>query len=241
VTTIVLLWLSLRFLDIYTHHGQSIVVPDFKGLHQNELDEYAKDNNLKYVIIDSIFDFSLEKGAVVMQDPAAGTKVKRNRKVYLTVVAQKPEQVPVPDLVDLTLRQATAMLESYGLKVGKLQYVPDIAKNAVLKQKYEGHIIEEGARIDKGSKIDLVLGQGTKNEKTEVPEIIGMKQSAAIRLLKANSLNVGTEVFEDGPDTSVSRIFRLEPVERTVVTMGTAINLWYHSVKKYHFKNIKNR
>jgi eukaryotic-like serine/threonine-protein kinase len=239
VLTIVLLWFSLRILDLYTLHGKTIVVPDFKNIKMDQLEEFADDNNLRYEIIDSIYDFSREKGSVVMQDPVAGTKVKKNRKIYLTVVATKHEQVSVPNLLDLTLRQATAMLETYGLKVGKLQYVPDIAKNAVLKQKFNGQIIEEGTKVEKGSKIDLVLGQGTEHDKTEIPEIYGMKQIDAIRLLKANSLNVGTEVFEDGQDTSVSRVFKVSPSERTVVTFGTSVNLWYHSERKYKFKNLK--
>jgi eukaryotic-like serine/threonine-protein kinase len=237
VLSVFLLWFSLKILDIYTLHGQSIDVPDFKNKTLNELEEFADDNDVSYQIIDSIYDFSLVKGSVVMQDPAAGTKVKDNRKVYLTVVAQKAEQVQMPDLLDLTLRQATAMLETYGLRVGKLQYIPDIAKNAVLRQKFKGNVIEEGTQIEKGSKIDLVLGQGTDNDKVEVPEIIGMKQSEAIKTLKANSLNVGNEEFEDGPDTSVSRVYKIKPGQRNIVNMGTSIDLWYKSEKKHDFKN----
>jgi eukaryotic-like serine/threonine-protein kinase len=117
---IILLWLSLKFLDLYTSHGQQIKVPDFKGLSIGDLEKFADDHDLRCIIIDSVFDLSLKKGIVVMQDPAAGTKVKDNRMVYLTVVAQKPERTSMPELLDLTLRQATAMLESYGLKIGNL-------------------------------------------------------------------------------------------------------------------------
>jgi beta-lactam-binding protein with PASTA domain len=80
------------------------------------------------------------------------------------------------------------------------------------------------------------MGQGTENETTEIPEITGLKQSEAIRMLKMNSLNVGKEVFEDGRDTSVSRVYKLYPGEGSVVNMGTVVNIWYHSEKKYKFK-----
>jgi beta-lactam-binding protein with PASTA domain len=237
VLSIFLLWFTLKALDVYTRHGSSIEVPDFNGKSIAELEDYADDYDVRYEIIDSIYDFNLPKGTVVMQDPAAGTKVKDGRKIYLTVVALQPEQVEMPNLLDLTLRQATAMLETYGLKVGKLQYVPDIATNAVLKQKYQGKVIEEGTMIEKGAKIDLILGQGEDNQKVEVPYLYGLKQSDAIRELKANSLNVGEEVFEDGMDTTVSRVYKASPGFRNVVSMGTTIKLWYRSERKHDFKN----
>ena len=235
VLSISLLWFILKVINVYTLHGQSIEVPDFSGKHVEELEDYADDYDVTYEVIDSVYDLSLEKGSVIMQDPARGTKVKDDRKVYLTVVAMKAEQVEMPDLKDLTLRQATAMLETYGLRVGKLKYVPDIARNAVLQQKFNGRTIEEGALIEKGSKIDLILGQGEDNEKVEIPEVYGMKQGEAIRTLKANSLNVGKEIFEDGADTTVSRVYKLKPGERSIVTMGTTVDIYYKSEKKHNF------
>jgi beta-lactam-binding protein with PASTA domain len=235
VLTIFLMWFTLKALGIYTKHGQSIDVPDFKGKTISELPEYADDYDVTYEIIDSVYDSSLPKGSVIMQDPAAGTKVKDGRRIYLTVVAMKQEMVQMPDLLDLTLRQASAMLETYGLLVGKLKYVPDIARNAVLQQKFKGERIEEGTLIAKGSKIDLVLGQGEENEKVEVPDVYGMKQGEALRMLKVNSLNVGNEIFEDGPDTTVSRVYKVKPGIRSVVNMGTTVDIYYKSEKKHDF------
>ncbi len=237
VLSIFIMWFTLKALDIYTMHGQSIDVPDFKGKLVSELEDYSSDYDVTYEIIDSIYDSNLPKGSVIMQDPAAGTKVKDGRRIYLTVVAMKQEMVQMPDLLDLTLRQASAMLETYGLFVGKLKYVPDIARNAVLQQKFKGEKIEEGTQIAKGSKIDLVLGQGEDNEKVEVPDVYGMKQGEAIRALKVNSLNVGEEFFEDGPDTTVSRVYKLKPGIGSVVNMGTTIEVYYKSEKKHDFKN----
>lgn len=237
----IIIWLSLKFLEVFTSHGQSIIVTDFQGKHISELDDLADENDLNYEIIDSIYDFSIKKGTVVLQDPAAGTRVKSGRKVYLTVVAQKPEQVPMPDLVDLTLRQASAMLETFGLRVGKLQYVPDIANNAVLKQKFNGKTIEEGTLIEKGSVIDLVLGQGTENEKTEIPDIIGMKQENALKLLQQFSLNVGEQNFDSGTDSSNARVYKTKPLPRTIVNMGMAVEIWYKHEKKMDPGKLKNK
>jgi eukaryotic-like serine/threonine-protein kinase len=238
--TIVLIWIILRLLNMYTRHGSYIVVADFKGVTMEQLDEFASDNDLDYIINDSLYDNSLPKGTVAMQDPEPGTKVKKNRKVYLTVVAIKPEQVSMPNLVDLTLRQATAMLETYGLKSGALTYVPDIAHNAILHQKFKGKEIITGTLIEKGSKIDLVIGKGEGEDgssSTIVPDLYGKKQSQVFELLQEASLNVGNEIFLDGNDTVHAHVFKQKPEARSSVQFGGTIDLWYRSDKKFDFKN----
>jgi beta-lactam-binding protein with PASTA domain len=237
--TIVIIWVILRLLNLYTRHGSYITVADFKGVTIEQLDEFASDNNLEYIINDSLYDYSLQKGTVAMQDPAPGTKVKKNRKVYLTVVAIKPEQVSMPNLVDLTLRQAIAMLETYGLKFGALTYVPDIAHNAILRQKFKGKEISAGTLIEKGYKIDLVVGkgEGEDNSSTTVPDLYGKKQSQAIELLQAASLNIGNEIFIDGNDTVHAHVYKQKPDAHSLVQFGGTIDLWYRSDKKFDFKN----
>lgn len=242
ILTIFIIWLSLRLLDLFTMHGSYITVPDFKGVAIEELENFTDDHNLKYVIIDSVYDLSLKKGTVAMQDPAANSKVKKNRTVYLTVVSSVAEQVKMPNLIDLTLRQAIAMLESFGLRAGTLRYVPDIARNAVLKQLYKGKTISEGSLIDKGSRIDLILGIGNSTDRTSVPNLFGKSQSQATSLLQDASLNVGSEIFEDGNDTSTARVYRQDPSPNTSSALGQTVNLRYKSSKKYDFnKTMKKK
>ena len=239
VVTIVIIWLILRMLNIYTRHGQAIAVPNFIGLSLDKIEDFASDNDLEAAIVDSVYDISLVKGTVAMQDPLPGTKVKKNRKIYLTVVALKPEQVAMPNLVDLTLRQATSMMETYGLKIGSLTYVPDIANNAVLKQKYKGIDRKEGFLVEKGTKIDLVLGKGDEKENSKVPDLIGKKQMQVMDLLNEASLNIGNEIFLDGNDTTTSRVFKQKPEPNSSVQFGGTVDVWYRSERKYDFKKNK--
>ncbi len=234
ILTVVLLWVSLRFLNAYTRHGSSIVVPDFKGISLASLEDFASDHDVEYIINDSLYDYSMTKGTVALQDPKPGTFVKKNRIIYLTVVALKPEQVAMPNLVDLTLRQATSMLETYGLKSGSLTYVPDIAHNAVLRQKFKGVEIEAGVMIEKGSRIDLVLGQDKENTSTGVPDLFGKTQQEAAELLQEASLNIGNEVFLDGNDEHV-RVYKQQPAADASIQYGRTVDLWYRSDKKFDF------
>lgn len=238
LATILIAWFASMLLGAFTKHGEEIVVPDFTGISIDKLDDYISDYDLKYIITDSIYDANAKKGTVISQDPYPNAKVKSNRIIYLTIVASNPEQVSVPDLKDLTLRQAISMLQTYGLNVGSLEYVDDIARNAVLRQKYKGSTIEPGEMVEKGSTIDLVLGKGAKNENISVPFLLGKSREEALRLIKESSLNLGAEHFEGGSDTTNARVYKQNPKysKKNTVKLGSSISLWYKNEKKFDFK-----
>ena len=238
IVLLILGFFLMKFLNIYTLHGKTLTVPDYTGLSMDELTTYNQNRNFRFEVIDSIYDNSHEKGTIIAQDPLPESKVKPNRKIYLTLVATQPEQVSMPDLVDLTLRQARAVLETYNLSIDSLTYVPDIAKNAVLDQIFQGQKILPGTMIKKGSKIDLVLGQGLGDEKISVPFLIGKKQEQAIKALHEVALNVGVEIFEDGDDTAHARVYmqKPSPAKNNFLSLGQSVDLWYRSDFKFDFK-----
>ena len=165
------------FLFIFTRHGQSYPVPSFAGLKHNEVVKLANKYKLRVEITDSVYILTRKPGTVVEQNPIAGTKVKQNRRVLLTINARNPKKVEMPNIVGVTLRQAKAILDQQGLIVGNLIFVPDIAVNNILEQKYKGKQIEPGTMIAKGSRVDLILGRGMQNEKAGLPLLIGLNQS----------------------------------------------------------------
>ena len=240
--TFCLIWLIGLILKHYTLHGKSIIVPDFTGISTEKLDEFSSSKNLNYMIVDSIYDFSKKKGAVVTQDPYPGAKVKRDRTVYVTVVAKMHEQVSVPNVIDLSLRQAVSILETYGLRVGKLEYVPSEYKNAVLEQKYRGRNVKPDMTVKAGSAIDLVLGDGFKSGKIRTPFLIGKSYAEVHKLLHSLSLNTGAETFMDFKDTLEALVFRQEPDYKntTPLRIGESVSLWYKSKKKFDFDNYLN-
>jgi len=157
----------------------------------------VQQKKLRYKIIDSVNVAGVTPGAVVEQTPKPDSKVKENRTIFFTINAYSAEQVPMPQLVDFSLRNAQVTLESYGIKVGQLIYIPSEYTQLVLGQHYEGKPIEPGTLIAKGSSIDLLVGQGLSNEKTEVPDLFGMTLEEAKSLLQANSLNIDAVIYDD--------------------------------------------
>ena len=160
IITLVFLFLGwLKYLDYYTMHGKYIKVPDFNNMLITQLDSIVEANNIRYEIIDSIFDRSRAKGIVVNQNPDPFTDVKKNRKIYLTINSLQTRKVVFPDIYDLSLRQAIRKLNKNRLEVGKLEYREDIAPN-VLNYKINGNEIKIGQVLNEGAIVDLVLGDG---------------------------------------------------------------------------------
>jgi beta-lactam-binding protein with PASTA domain len=153
------LWLLFKYLDIYTNHGETAEVPDFTGKTIAELDQFITDKNVRYQIIDSIYDPNEKPGVVLRQEPDAKSMVKHNRLIYLYVTSTQPPQIEMPKLVDKSERQAVFMIESYGLKLGKVTEIKGDCNGCVLKQLHEGKVIAPGTLIKKSSKIDIEIGK----------------------------------------------------------------------------------
>ncbi|HEU4716988.1 MAG TPA: PASTA domain-containing protein, partial [Bacteroidia bacterium] len=138
-----LFWIIFAWMASYTRHGDFVVVPDFTNLKINQLNSFVDDKSVSYEIIDSIWDPKLQKGLVLRQMPAPGAKVKQGRKVYLYVTATHAPEIAMPKLVDLSMRQAMAVCESYGLKA-EFRSIDDPCDGCILKQEYKKKPINPG-------------------------------------------------------------------------------------------------
>jgi len=122
ILLIVLFIILQTSIKRYTHHGESLTVPEFKGMTIEQVDEVCKNKELQYKITDSIFIPDVPYFTVIEQTPDALSKVKVNRTIYLTISSDKPPKVKLPNIIDVTLRQAVVMIQNAGLKIGELTY-----------------------------------------------------------------------------------------------------------------------
>jgi beta-lactam-binding protein with PASTA domain len=227
VITILLLW-----LNIYTRHGQARPVPDFFGLTMNETVLLAKKSKLNYQVIDSVYTSVVPRGSIAEQNPKPGFKVKKWRTISLTINAFRPEMVAMPDLINLPLRQANAIIESSGLVIGKKSYKPDLSTDMVLLQLHEGKEIVPDDSLQKGSVIDLVLGKGNSSLTTFVPDLVGMGLDRATDRINGTSLNLGAYNFDDmiktGEDSLKAFVYMQKPEYREDATIqyGGFMYLW---------------
>jgi eukaryotic-like serine/threonine-protein kinase len=227
-----LLMILLIWLNIYTRHGQARPVPDFYGLNLEETAKLARKNKLKFQVIDSVYTSVVPSGCVAEQNPEPGFKVKKRRRILLTINAFNPEMIKVPNVVGLPKRQAIAMIQSAGLEAGQLRYIPDLSFDFVIKQLHNGKDIAEGESIPKESVIDLVLGKGLSNQRTPVPDLMGLKLDAARNMILGASLNLGAFIYDNSiataDDTTNAFVFKQNPEykETSTLQLGSGVYLW---------------
>ncbi len=230
--TVGLIVVLLIWLNFFTRHGQSRSVPDFYGLTRDETVQLAKKSKMKFTVIDSVYTSLVPRGCVAEQSPKAGLKVKKWRNIALTINAYRPEMVAMPDLIDLPKRQAISLIESSGLKMGKLIYKPDLSIDVVLEQTSDGNKISKNDSLQKGSIIDLVLGKGLSNQRTPVPDLIGMSLEPATNRILESSLNLGTFIYDNtiktAEDTTNAFVYKQNPENREDATLqiGSSVYLW---------------
>ena len=239
VVILLLFFLLTRYLKVFTHHGEELTVPDFSGYTMHEIDSLGYSENFDFFVIDSLYDDENKKGAVVLQTPQPGLRVKQGRNIYFTVVASSTEMVLAPDLKDLTLRQAINILESARLKTGKLIYKPSLYKNAVLEQYWKNDTVFPGDTIPRGSVIDLEIGSGERNYRIPVPFLIGKTREEAIYELNIASFNLGSEFYMDSIVDKNQRVYMQDPSwdSEDAWFPGDSIHLWYRSDSLFNFED----
>lgn len=228
---IVAVWGLFRFFDWYTHHGESLTVPDLSGKSVEEAIELIEERGLRYRMADTVYHPEMPADAVVEHNPSPYTQVKQNRRIYLTLNTDEPPTVEVPDLKDVSLRQAMRILQSRGLKVGQLIYEPDIAENVVLAMEANGEEIKEGDEIAQNAHIDLVLGDGLAGSEVEIPDLRGLTLNEARFVLNVSGLNLGNLNYErEYEDPEGATIYRQDPPppedEDEKISHGEAIDLY---------------
>jgi len=172
--TLALIIVALIFLNIYTRHGNEVEMPDFIGKDSKSLVTDSLSADFIVVVSESVFDKTSKPGTVLKQNPNPKEKVKRGRKVYVTVASDQPPIVKMPQLQDVSLRQAEIMLKAKGLILGTVIYKPSPYENAVLEQLYRGRPIASGKDINMGEIITLVVGKDIEGLPTDstITEIV---------------------------------------------------------------------
>ncbi|QHV95933.1 MULTISPECIES: PASTA domain-containing protein [Spirosoma] len=216
------------YLPFTTNHGQTITVPDVSKLSFDEMKNILNDRNLRYEVSDCTFVAGAQPLTVFQQYPRANSKVKEGRKIYLTLIKRVPPMVSMPNLVDMIDRSAARTLESLGLVEGERTYVPDVAKNSVLRQLYNGKEIVPGTPVPKGARIDLEVGDGLGNTMFEVPNVVGLQLDEAEAAIRGSNLKVGTKISVEDPEKEVGTVVRQRPEARSGerIRVGETMDLW---------------
>ena len=170
VALIILCFLVLWWLRSTTNHGQQIEVPSLAKLSLDKVEDVLDEQDLNYEILDSAnYNPDFPKYSVIEQIPKAGKYVKEDRKIYLYLNPSGYRRIKIPNILSKTERQAVPTLLASGFQIGKISKRPHIS-DQVLEMRYNGVKIEVGDELQKTSKIDLIVGDGSKNRVQNEPE-----------------------------------------------------------------------
>jgi len=234
VIIVAAVWGIFKFIDNYTHHGETISVPSLEGLSIEEISTILDDKKLRFVVQDSIFKEKVERGTVLDQNPLANSLVKENRTIYVTVSKMSTPKITMPDVVGGSHRMAVAKLNSYGLNIAGMVFKVSEFSGTILGYEINGKAVQPGDKIDEDAAITLLVGRGKGDEKVMAPYLIGLTKSEAQNELQLSSLSMGFTDYNNcgcitTEDTLNAKIYKQDPIrsEKFALYLGSSVDLHF--------------
>ena len=194
-------------MPYYTNFNEGVTVPDVTRISLEEAETMLTEYGLRFEVSDRRANSAYPANYVIDQSPGADNIVKPNRKIYLTVNNEVKPQVVVPKVIDLSLRNAEIQLQNYGLEVGTRSYESSRFKTIIRQS------ISSGTTVEKGTVIDLVVGDGFGSRIVTVPEIIGLRLPEAQLKLREAGFRVGEVQFQPTKDVVPNTVLDFTPKE----------------------------
>lgn len=234
VVWVIIIWSSISYFNSYTNHGESIEVPNLISNNSTDIPKLLAGRELKYEVLDSIYNPNLVEGTVIYQNPMAtdstGLKVKSDRTIKVRV-SKRSRLVDIPIVVSKSQRFAEAVLMTKGLRT-KTNFVPSNEdQGSVIKQKYKGKDVTKGTKVPINSVIELTVGKKTTGQLALVPNLFGLTiKEAEERFKSSQSLRLFTVCnnCETAQDSLSARVVRQTPVaaDSSRVPEGSTITIF---------------
>ena len=161
---VILLCLGVKVgIDIYTHHGEVIKVPDVRRKQFADAEHLLHSNDLKVVVSDTGYVKTLPPDCILEQSPEPGKGVKSGRIVYVVINSSHSPMLTIPDIIDnCSYREARAKLIAMGFKVGTTEYIPG-EKDWVYGLKSKGVLLRNGQKVSVNDIIVIQVGDGMRD------------------------------------------------------------------------------
>lgn len=240
---LLLLFVIQMWLRFYTNHGQKLDLPKFIGLNLDKATELADDKNFELVVVDSVFIVGKKGGIVTDQNPKAGSLVKENRKIYITVTKYETETVKVADLpsmygnafdqkkTELKYRDITCVIKDYVYDPGEPNHILEVYYNGELIISKDGK--KDDIQIAKGGTLECIVTRKDGGDVT-IPDLRCLDIEEARFMLQSSKLEVGDIVKKGNvEDDAILYVVSQSPPYDGIsnVKMGEKINLTVAAIK----------
>lgn len=221
VTFGIVMALVLDFLIMpsYTNYNEGITVPDVTQISLDEASTLLNNYGLRHEVLDRRSHSAYPADYIIDQSPSPQQIVKPNRKIYLTVNTAITPQTVVPDVVNMSLRNAEIQLENHGLEVGTKSYESSRFRNTILRQS-----VAAGDSVARGTVVNLAVSDGLGSRIVEVPDIVGMRLSEAQQNIMKAGLRVGEVRFQPNREYTPNTVISFSP-DKEELNEGESLQL----------------
>lgn len=220
-----LVWLTFRWLEYHTNHGQEIPVPNVINKSVYDAVKILEDTGLEYEVDSAEYNPKYKPFQVLKMHPISSSRVKPGSLVRIVVNPRTWAPITVPDVINKYSGLAFQRLDQVGLKIGDTIYEPSIQKDALLRVLYKGNAVNPGSRLPRFSVIDVVLGSGPMRN-ISIPSVVGLSVKEARAVIAKSMFEVGLVEHEDGSKDESDIIYYQDPASGDVRDQGMQIDLW---------------
>lgn len=206
-------------MPMYTNYNEGITVPDVTKISLTEAEDLLTSRGLRYEVLDRRANSAYPADYIIDQSPSARVLVKPNRKIYLTVNTAETPMTEVPDVVNMSFRNAEIQLRNHGLTVGTISYESSRFRNTIMRQS-----VAHGDTVARGTIVNLVVSDGLGTRTVSVPEVVGLNYSEAQRLILGAGLRVGEVRFQPSREVTPNTVLSVRPAAEEL-TEGTELQL----------------
>lgn len=188
---------------------------DGKNGRKNGVDPNTR-KIMKILLVVAIAVFAI--GTIFVIGQAAGM-FKSNPKV---TDEKGKAQVTVPDILGMTVEEATETLnkKGLGLSIAERAYSDKYEKGEIMEQKTAAN-----KKVDKNTEIQVVVSNGEEILTVAVPDVSGQSESAAQKTLEDANLVVDSESKYDD-HIEAGKVISTDPAAGMEVEEGTHVKMY---------------
>jgi eukaryotic-like serine/threonine-protein kinase len=180
---VVMLSASAALAGWYLTEGRFTTAPDLASLSKADAKRAAAKSGLLIEFSDG-YSETVARGSVISTKPGPGTKIEKGSTIK-AALSRGPERYPMPVVVGMSESAAETALEKAKLAVGRVAdgFSEHVAAGIVLSASEQ-----PGARLKKGTPINLVVSTGPKP--VPITDYQGTPYDAAVAALSAAGFRV---------------------------------------------------
>ncbi len=208
-------------MPIYTAHGHEKELPDITEMTVEEAEKILDDMGFQLIRDKQTFSSVYPEGTVVAQNPSPFAKVKKGRRIYVTVSVGE-RLVEMPRLTGYSEDNAIFSVREANLQLGQVfyQYNGYYPNGVVCEQS-----IPERETIVENTQVDITISLGRVPSRFEVPDIVGKSLALASEVIKKEGLEVGEIRYEVQPKLLPDTVIEQSIAPGTEVKQGEKVDL----------------